>query len=202
MLCCAVLCVILCNKILIFFYRWQSPISITIYIDGPSDFQNALNYINFIRNCGQSAHLVRYFVAIHVILNNNNLPGRLNKNFTGQICKKIRYRFIPNLYENKSDNLDSSRQHQQHHDYYFPIGLAKNVARLAAPTEYILIAPINCYPNANLSTMFTEMIYNDTNNPNKIKVITTTATTTSSPSASNLNILQQQQQQQPLSIKR
>lgn len=132
----------------------------------------------------------------------------MNKNFTGQICKKIRYRFIPNLYENKSDNLgsSSSRQHQYDDNYfnlnYFPIGLAKNVARLAAPTEYILIAPINCYPNANLSTMFTQMIYNDTNNPNKLNVITTTtATTTSSPQppfASNLNILQQQ----PLSIKR
>ncbi|XP_076344409.1 beta-1,4-glucuronyltransferase 1-like isoform X2 [Tachypleus tridentatus] len=129
--------------------RWQGPISVAVYSPG-EDFRSVRENIEYFRRCRDAC--VREWVTWHLFYDWSHPPdvpviktsGDFKNNTISDKCsskpklKPITYVLTKNL--------------------PYPINVARNVARLAAKTKYVLASDVELYPSENIIPRFINLI--------------------------------------------
>lgn len=136
--------------------RWQSPLSVALYAPG-TDFETTLASILYLRNCHPDGEIVEKFASFHILFENKHMPKKIpiydNQLEVSYVCPDV----AP--YENSS----LSMMYKTKNKLLFPINLARNVAREAALTYFVLASDIELYPSRNMVDNFFEMIAANSN---------------------------------------
>ncbi|XP_077510768.1 beta-1,4-glucuronyltransferase 1-like isoform X1 [Amblyomma americanum] len=132
--------------------RWQGLLSVAVFAPG-SDFDDALSTIAAMRHCSRNP-CVRKAVTWHLVYDGAHTPASLA---TGS----------PQPWDTRdlrrSDHLCSSLTEPQFHPdtsfkrmqgLPYPANVLRNVARMLAPTRYVLVQDVRLYPSANIVPRF------------------------------------------------
>lgn len=150
--------------------RWMAPISMSIYAPG-SDFNYAIENINYLRNCIPESKLIRQFVTFHMIFDNKHFPSNqflksYEKNYNENNYNENNYNeknYNEKNYNEKNYNCSTFEKSEivkyaDKNDLYYPINVCRNVAKDAALTHFILASDVELYPSLNLVKSFLKMI--------------------------------------------
>lgn len=118
--------------------RWQGPISVAIYSPG-SDFEMAINAVNYFSNCLPDSYLVRDFVTFHFFFEVKHSPEQ-------QIYDENQ---LKNLKPDclKIPETEEASTYRKVSNLTYPVNVGRNVARETALTYFILPSDIELYPN-------------------------------------------------------
>ncbi|XP_045504649.1 beta-1,4-glucuronyltransferase 1 [Colias croceus] len=128
--------------------RWMAPVSLAIHAPG-ADLTPTVNSIRYLRDC-LSNELVKQFVTFHIFFSHKHIPSKIPDpdvliqtpyNCTG----KPPYDNVTTTYMKEKNLL-------------YPVNVARNIARDAAVTHFILPSDIELYPSPNLIPRFLNMI--------------------------------------------
>ncbi|KAM3966501.1 LOW QUALITY PROTEIN: beta-1,4-glucuronyltransferase 1 [Aphomia sociella] len=130
--------------------RWMAPVSIAIHAPG-SDLMQTVNSIRYLRDCSGN-DLIRQFVTFHVFFPNKHIPSDipspdsfLATSYNCTIAPPFSDVKVESTYKKKKNLL-------------YPVNVARNIARDAALTHYLLPSDIELYPSPNLVPRFLNMI--------------------------------------------
>ncbi|CAB3238670.1 unnamed protein product [Arctia plantaginis] len=129
--------------------RWMAPISLAIHAPG-ADMAPTINSIRYLRDC-LGNDLVRQYVTFHVFFGNKHIPTNI----------PIPDTFLATPYnctENPPFVVNASTTYMKQKDLLYPVNVARNIARDAALTHFILPSDIELYPSPNLIPRFLNMI--------------------------------------------
>ena len=123
--------------------RWRGPISVAIYAPG-TDYDMTLEAIAHLRTCLEKSQLVQEFVTFHIF-------------------SEIKYatkekRKLPIPYCDRKMPLEGTETFRKAKNLTYPINVARNTARQAATTHYVLPSDIELYPNPGLIPSFLKMV--------------------------------------------
>ncbi|GBP77924.1 hypothetical protein EVAR_26534_1 [Eumeta japonica] len=129
--------------------RWMAPISLAIHAPG-RDLGPTVDSIRYLRDC-LGSDLVRQFVTFHVFFSNKHIPS--------SIPKPEGFLSLPyNCSLGPPYVVNASATYMKEKDLLYPVNVARNVARDAALTHFILPSDIELYPSPNLVPKFLNMI--------------------------------------------
>ncbi|XP_069955739.1 beta-1,4-glucuronyltransferase 1 [Cherax quadricarinatus] len=125
--------------------RWQGPVSAAVYAPG-TDFERAVDTIMYLRDCISDD--IKNHVTFHMIFDVSHTPE------------------VPPAEEvltRKSEcsqqvNLSSVSTYRYQQGLLYPVNVARNTARLAAKTYFVLPSDIELYPSINFIPDFFEMM--------------------------------------------
>lgn len=150
--------------------RFDGPVSLAIYSPG-SEFLLAVNLIYHLRECGHAC--VRNNISWHLIYDNRLKPPSFDgqqtpdeflvqneinmvfdctESFSSFSDRLILQHFPNKTAQNAVLNIRAQKQ------LPYPINVLRNVARLAAPSKYVLASDIELYPSINVVSMFRELL--------------------------------------------
>jgi hypothetical protein len=137
--------------------RWNGPVSVAVYAPG-SDFVAAVEAIFYLKYCHEFSFLVRQLATFHLffdesLLNVTDITHSASKCSDSEQFLKI----------------SSNETFKARNNISYPINAARNVARSAATTHFVLVSDIELYPNPNFINEFFEMILYDEGLVNKRK---------------------------------
>ncbi|KAK7067084.1 hypothetical protein SK128_025292 [Halocaridina rubra] len=127
--------------------RWQGPISIAVYASG-TDFDEAVRAILYLRTC-RSKNIEKY-VSFHLFFNISHTPRKI-PTFEELMKRDINCNDKPPLWSNTK-----TYRHQKNLSY--PINVARNIARLASQTYFVLPCDVELIPSVNVIPEFFEML--------------------------------------------
>nr|XP_045619115.1 beta-1,4-glucuronyltransferase 1-like isoform X3 [Procambarus clarkii] len=127
--------------------RWQGPVSVAVYAPGP-DFNITIKTIIYLRDC--VSQNIKNQVTFHIIFNDLHTP------------------MVPpteELLARESDceqqqlaNLTSRASYRHQQGLLYPINVARNTARQAARTYFVLPSDIELYPSINFIPEFFKLL--------------------------------------------
>lgn len=124
--------------------RWRAPISVAVWAPGYY-FEMTLKAISFLRNCQEESSLVREFATFHLFFDSENFPKSIPQSFE-ELEKSFKC----------SENINVSISSFKNLTY--PINVARNLARDAALTHFLLSSDIELYPSPDLIERFFKML--------------------------------------------
>ncbi|XP_018321843.1 beta-1,4-glucuronyltransferase 1-like [Agrilus planipennis] len=135
--------------------RWNGPISVSIYSPG-DDFKLVIDSVAYLRNCGKSSIKIKELVSFHLF-------------FEAKFTTKVFNESLANNTKIYKDEVNCSKNPPystvKHKDLFktknnllYPINLARNSARTAAQTYFVLASDMELYPTPNFSSKFIEMV--------------------------------------------
>lgn len=147
--------------------RWHAPISLALYC-ARGDFKNCTDTLIYLRNCldkQSQMYFLRKYLSVQLIFEDDKrIPRSVRKD-----CLKreqcINYcpiqvnegldETIVNCHSNPMlrRSLPKSTQRE-----FYPEKIARNVARAAALTHFVLLSNLGFIPSANLHSNFLKMI--------------------------------------------
>lgn len=134
---------------------WRAPISITVSSLN-ENLSTSLDAIQYYRYCSTASPLIREFVSFHIYLPNKDVrePDLFDSNdrFNWPItCENFnRSRLL----------IDPGPEiFKVHIKSAFSINIARNIARKAANTHFILASDINLIPSVGFVDQFLDMVY-------------------------------------------
>ena len=125
--------------------RWRGPISVAVFAPG-EDFNASLSTIAFLRACRP---LVAQFTSFHLFFPVDHLPTFIPK-MEDVMAQAPSCSFPP-----------PSTTHPTYktlHNQTYPVNVARNVARLAAATYFVLASDVELYPSLNFISRFLSMM--------------------------------------------
>ncbi|OWR48595.1 N-acetyl lactosaminide beta-1,3-N-acetyl glucosaminyl transferase [Danaus plexippus plexippus] len=129
--------------------RWMAPVSLAIHAPG-TDMAPTVNSIRYLRDC-LGNELIKQFVTFHVFFSHKNVPTSIPNPET---FLQIPY----NCSAKPPYNVNASSTYMKAKNLLYPVNVARNIAREAAVTHYILPSDIELYPSPNLVPRFLNMI--------------------------------------------
>jgi N-acetyllactosaminide beta-1,3-N-acetylglucosaminyltransferase len=117
--------------------------------------QRSIGIIKWLVECSDGRDEIRANVTFHLITDVHprvlvDALQFLRSKAADETCNKLR----------GLDDDDKLRNTSKSFDFY-PVNLARNVAREAATTHFVVVADIELFPSANFIPMFLEMIRDD-----------------------------------------
>ena len=132
--------------------RWQAPLSIALYAPG-EDFDSTIASILYLRNCIPEAAIIVQLATFHLFYENKHRPKKLppfNYNLeVNFVCPDV----PPYTLNSTTDKMYRTKM-----NLTYPVNFARNLARSAALTHYVLSSDIEFYPSVNLVDDFFEML--------------------------------------------
>lgn len=135
--------------------RWMAPVSLAIHAPG-ADLMPTVNSIRYLRDCSGN-DLIRQFVTFHVFFSNKHIPSNIpnpNSFLTTAYNCTVSAPF---------SNVNVSATYKKQKGLLYPVNVARNIARDAALTHYVLASDIELYPSPNLVPRFLNMIARNAN---------------------------------------
>ncbi|KAL7632151.1 UNVERIFIED_CONTAM: hypothetical protein RMT77_017525 [Armadillidium vulgare] len=125
--------------------RWRGPVSIATF--APSeDFNATLVAISYLRSCFP---LVAKHVTFHIFFPTDHMPSSIPS--TVQVLSTR-----PSCSSPPSFLYSST--YKKSHNLTYPVNVARNVARLAAATYFVLASDVELYPSLNFIPRFLDMM--------------------------------------------
>ncbi|XP_056640217.1 beta-1,4-glucuronyltransferase 1-like [Diorhabda sublineata] len=130
--------------------RWRGPISVALYAPG-DDFFATMESVAYLRKC--TTPFVKEFVTFHLFFDVDHVPTVGN---------------AP-LLEAYIDDFDCTKQppyetvsdygtYKETHRLYYPINVARNVAKLNAQTHFVFPSDIELYPTRKFIPKFLNFV--------------------------------------------
>ncbi|XP_018014172.2 beta-1,4-glucuronyltransferase 1 [Hyalella azteca] len=119
--------------------RWRGPISVAVFAPG-EDFNATLNTIAFLRACRP---LVAQFTTFHIFFPVDHLPSSI---------PKIEDVLVPSC--SLPPPSTNGPTYKSSHNLTYPVNVARNVARIAAATYFVLASDVELYPSLNFISRF------------------------------------------------
>ncbi|XP_050506917.1 beta-1,4-glucuronyltransferase 1 [Diabrotica virgifera virgifera] len=132
--------------------RWQGPISVALYAPG-YDFYSTLQSIAYLRKCSNNSALISDFVTFHLFFDNQHFPERNGSALIEAYADSFDCSQRP-PYETKTDE----DMYKQKNNLFYPINVARNVAKLNVQTHFVFPSDIELYPTRNFIPKFFEFI--------------------------------------------
>ena len=146
--------------------RFDGPVSVAVYSPG-SEFLLAVNLIYHLRECGNTC--IRNNISWHLIYDNQLKPTSFDSQQTpdefliqsgvnmffdcAETFTSFSDRLIHQHFPNKTaQNAVLNIRKQKRLPY--PINVLRNVARLSAPSRFVLASDIELFPSINVVSMF------------------------------------------------
>lgn len=127
--------------------KWKAPISLALYCGG-EDFKNCIDSLAYIRNCAVDQNLswlMKIFLSVHIFFEDTQIPPTVWKPFNDSAV-------------DCTDNPMTRPTHRSTSERHFYINVARNIARDAATTHFILASDIELYPSDDIIPQFLRMI--------------------------------------------
>ncbi|XP_004928565.1 beta-1,4-glucuronyltransferase 1 isoform X2 [Bombyx mori] len=129
--------------------RWMAPVSLAIHAPG-ADVTPTVNSIRYLRDC-LGNDLIRQYVTFHIFFSNKHIPSK--------IPDSDKILSTPyNCTGSPPYVVNSSTTYMKQKNLLYPVNVARNIARDAALTYFILPSDIELYPSPNLVPRFLNMI--------------------------------------------
>ncbi|XP_026725856.1 beta-1,4-glucuronyltransferase 1 [Trichoplusia ni] len=128
--------------------RWMAPVSLAVHAPG-EDLQSTVNSIRYLRDCVGN-DLVRQYVTFHVFFSYKTMPAK--------IPKSEDFLQTPYNCSNKPPYVNVTQSYKKQKNLLYPVNVARNIARDAALTHFILVSDIELYPSPDLVPKFLNMI--------------------------------------------
>ncbi|XP_052747387.1 beta-1,4-glucuronyltransferase 1 [Bicyclus anynana] len=129
--------------------RWMAPVSLAIHAPG-ADMAPTVNSIRYLRDC-LGNDLIKQFVTFHVFFSHKHVPSSIPNPDT----------FLQTPYNctvKPPYDVNANSTYMKAKSLLYPVNVARNVAREAAVTHFILPSDIELYPSPNLVPRFLNMI--------------------------------------------
>ncbi|KAG5684938.1 hypothetical protein PVAND_014146 [Polypedilum vanderplanki] len=139
------------NNVVPLLQKWNGPLSLAIYAPG-SDFTAALEGIFYLQNCHKRSYLVKKFTTFHLFFDESLLNVSQINHMPMKCSESKKYLEISQRQTFRTKNKLS-----------YPINTARNLARSASITHFVLVSDIELYPNPQFINEFLEMIFNNEN---------------------------------------
>ncbi len=151
--------------------RWRGPISVAIYCPG-TDYDLALEAVAFYRHCDtkdnvlqghesqekaadmSSSQLVRDFVTFHFFFEFKHRPT--SNVLTAEDVESMLQR-TPDCKKRPPSDDEGYVSFRRKNNLTYPVNVARNLARTAATTHFVLPSDIELYPNPGLISAFLNM---------------------------------------------
>ncbi|XP_035702774.1 beta-1,4-glucuronyltransferase 1 isoform X2 [Folsomia candida] len=145
--------------------RWAGPVSIAIYSPG-DDLKRTLKIISFLRDC--NFQKIKQFVTFHLFFDVLYSESPVY----GEQFQWLDSMYQKERWENCSIKPDPVKLRNENtfrmkHGLLYPVNVARNIARAAALTHFVLPSDIELYPSINLIRTFFEMHYEENKNNEK-----------------------------------
>ena len=149
--------------------RWQGPVSIAVFAPG-HDHSQTVDTIMFFRNCLEKGHstYVRELVTFHIFFPKSHLPPLVfmtNETYDFSLINSIIPQEIVAMHQIWLNNYKPNCSRYSHKDSYkkqenifYPVNVARNIARETATTHYVFPSDIELYPRPGLIPDFLNMI--------------------------------------------
>ncbi|KAK7054579.1 hypothetical protein SK128_015503 [Halocaridina rubra] len=138
--------------------RWKGPMSIAVYAPG-TDFEDAIKVILYLRTCGTDD--IRNFVTFHLFFHALHGPKQIPSTEV-LLQTKVECSSDPPIWENVPT-------YRKRYKLIYPINVARNVARQASQTYFVLPSDVELYPALNVIPEFFKMLkrpdFTNTTNP-------------------------------------
>uniref|UniRef100_A0A2P2I064 Beta-1,4-glucuronyltransferase 1-like n=1 Tax=Hirondellea gigas TaxID=1518452 RepID=A0A2P2I064_9CRUS len=139
--------------------RWDGPVSVALYVPF-TDFCRTIHRMIYLRNCDKAAY--REKVAWHIFWLKESPPPtswRLVPDETHIDCDKL-----GTDYKHNEDLRNTWRTAQK---LLYPVNVARNIARKASTTWFVLPSDVELYPSLGLASQFMKYIKESSNEPVK-----------------------------------
>ncbi|XP_045111113.1 beta-1,4-glucuronyltransferase 1-like isoform X2 [Portunus trituberculatus] len=127
--------------------RWQGPVSVAVYASG-DDFEASIKTILYLRDCWSED--IKKYVTFHFFFHSHHMPNKipsteelLKRNIQ---CEQVTPRWF---------NVTTYRQHK---NLMYPVNLARNIARQAVQTYFVVSSDMELYPSINFIPEFFRML--------------------------------------------
>ncbi|KAG6447545.1 hypothetical protein O3G_MSEX005071 [Manduca sexta] len=129
--------------------RWMAPVSLAIHAPG-ADMAPTVDSIRYLRDCTGN-ELIRQYVTFHIFFPNKHIPSKIQD--------PEKFLLTPyNCTLKPPYDVNSSTTYMKEKSLLYPVNVARNIARDAAVTHFILPSDIELYPSPNLIPRFLNMI--------------------------------------------
>ena len=125
--------------------RWRGPISIAVFSPG-ADFNITVMTVAFLRACRP---LVAKHVTFHLFFPSDHMPVHVPPTSHVLATKPSCSQHPP---------YSTTYTYKRAHNLTYPVNVARNVARTAAATYFILASDVELYPSQNFIPKFLEMM--------------------------------------------
>lgn len=129
--------------------RWMGPVSLAIHSPG-TDLAPTVNSIRYLRDC-MGNMLIRQYVTFHLFFSSKHIPTNIPDPETFASTPYNCSLDIPYI-------VNASTTYMKKKNLLYPVNVARNIARDAALTHFILPSDIELYPSPNLIPRFLNMI--------------------------------------------
>ncbi|KAJ2946527.1 hypothetical protein O0L34_g12581 [Tuta absoluta] len=130
--------------------RWLAPVSLAIFAPG-SDFEPTVQSIRYLRDCLGNTHIKEY-VTFHLFFSYKHMPPQQVPQVSSFLSKTFNCSETPPY---KKTNFTT---YMKKNNLLYPVNVARNIARDAALTHFVLPSDIELYPSPNLIPKFLNMI--------------------------------------------
>ncbi|CAG9861028.1 unnamed protein product [Phyllotreta striolata] len=128
--------------------RWRGPISVALYAPG-YDFYSTLQSIAYLRHCFKTSSLVKEYVTFHIFFDSDHMPQMHDEP-------------LLNIYQDEFDcvqkppweTIKDEEMYKQRTQLFYPINVARNVAKLNAQTHFVFPSDIELYPTRHFISKF------------------------------------------------
>ncbi|KAK4313033.1 hypothetical protein Pmani_015555 [Petrolisthes manimaculis] len=127
--------------------RWQGPVSVAVYAPG-DDFEATVNTILYLRACW--AEGIKKYVTFHIYFHVSHTPKKIPS--TEELLKR---KTDCALEPPRWTNVTTYRQRKK---LLYPVNIARNTARLAAQTYFVVASDVELYPSVNFIPEFFKML--------------------------------------------
>ncbi|XP_063239581.1 beta-1,4-glucuronyltransferase 1-like [Bacillus rossius redtenbacheri] len=127
--------------------RWRAPVSLALYAPG-DDFPAACDAVVYARSC--LSPLVAEFVTFHVFFDSGQLPGAVPS--PEDMLSRAANCSAPAPWE------ETAETHRRRGEIPYPVNVARNVAREASSTHFVLAADVELYPSPGLADGFLDLV--------------------------------------------
>ncbi|KAI5642490.1 glycosyl-transferase for dystroglycan domain-containing protein [Phthorimaea operculella] len=130
--------------------RWLAPVSLAIFAPG-ADFDPTVQSIRYLRDC-LGNNLIKEYVTFHVFFSYKHMPPQQVPPADSFLSKPFNCSETPPY---KKTNFTT---YMKKNNLLYPVNVARNIARDAALTHFVLASDIELYPSPNLIPKFLNMI--------------------------------------------
>lgn len=128
--------------------RWKGPISVALYAPG-YDFFSTLQSIAYLRHCSVFSSLVKDYVTFHIFFDEDHMP-------------QVHDEPLINIYQDEFNceqkppfqTIKDEEMYKQRTGLFYPINVARNVAKLNAQTHFVFPSDIELYPTRHFISKF------------------------------------------------